>query len=462
MKKILTIVLGFVAVSALAQEQVTTQQPANPSKLTFKEAVKIGLDNNLNLNQQKNQLVATRVTKNAGLLGFGPTVNINGNAGRNDGNSFNQQQGRVVNGVLDFVNASLDANMPLFRGLNVINTYRASASSYDAQLHFVNRTSQDVIRDISRQFLTCLLDQRLVIINEKNVATQQQQYDQIREFVDAGMRAEVDLKNQEYQVKNAELLLVRAKNTLRNDKAALAQTLQLDPSISFDLADPDWTVESNSGVSLDELYATASERRSDLKRAQENEKASQFTFSATKSNYFPSINLFASYGSAYNYIYRTGEETSPEQLPRNRSFGSQFKEDNTQLTYGVAFRIPIYNAFQNRSNVIRTKMLYENAKLQTENTELTVKSEVLLAYQNLQDAKAGFEAASAQLAAAETSNALEKERYQLGISDIVALTQSNQTLTRAQQDYENARYTLMFQDLLINYATGTLNFENIP
>ncbi len=459
MKKILTIVLGFVTVSALAQEQTA---PATPSKLTFKEAVKIGLDKNLNLNQQKNQLVATRVTKNAGLLGFGPTVNINGNAGRNDGNSFNQQQGRVVNGVLDFVNASIDANMPLFRGLNVMNTYRASSSSYEAQLHFVNRTSQDVIRDVSRQFLTCLLDQRLVIINEKNVETQQQQYNQIREFVDAGTRAEVDLKNQEYQLKNAELLLVRAKNTLRNDKATLAQTLQLDPSIPFDLEDPNWTVGSNSGVSLDELYATASERRSDLKRAQENEKASQFTFSATKSTYFPSINLFASYGSAYNYIYRTGEETSPEQLPRNRSFVDQFREDNTQLTYGVAFRIPIYNAFTNRTNVVRSKMQYENARLQTENTEITVKNEVLLAYQNLQDAKAGFDAASAQLAAAETSNALEKERYALGISDIVALTQSNQTLTRARQDYENARYTLMFQDLLINYATGTLNFENIP
>jgi outer membrane protein len=253
---------------------------------------------------------------------------------------------------------------------------------------------------------------------------------------------------------------VRAKNTLRNDRAILAQTLQLDPTIQFELEDPMWEIKNSENVNLDDLYTVANERRSDLKRAEETENASQFTYSAAKSAYFPSINLFASYQSAYNYVYR-GEEP-PEQHPDNRNFSDQFAKDNTQLTYGVSFRIPIYNAFQNRAAISRNHMAYQNAKLQAENTKIVVKSEVLLAYQNLQDAKLAFEAAQAQLSAAETSNSLEKERYSLGISDIVALTQSNQTLTRAQSDFENARYTLMFQDLLINYATGTLNFEDIP
>ncbi len=456
MRKVILVLMTALATTMYAQEAATNP----PGKLTFKEAVKIGLDNNLNLNQQKNLLVSAKVTKSSGLLTLGPTVNINGNAGRNDGNSFNQQQGRVVNGVLDFVNASLDANMPLFRGLNAVNSYRAAGSNYESQLHFVNRTSQDVIRDISRQFLTCLLDQRLVIISEKNVETQRQQYDQIDEFVKAGIRAEVDLKNQEFQLKNAELLLVRAKNTLRNDKSLLAQTLQLDPTIAFELEEPNWEID-NTNIDLDALYKVASERRSDLKRAEENKKASQFTFAASKGAYYPSVNIFASYGSAYNYIYRSPDMT-PAQYPDNRSVRDQFIEDNTQLTYGVSFRIPIYNAFQSRATVTRNRMLYENAKLQHDNSEIIVKSEVLLAHQNLQDAQAAFEAAKAQLEAAETSNGLEKERYALGISDIVAITQSNQTLVRARSDYENARYTLMFQDMLIDYAVGTLNFEDIP
>jgi outer membrane protein len=433
-------------------------QDSTAAKLTFKEAVRIGLEKNLNLNQQKNILVSSRVDKSAGLLGFGPSVSINGNTGTNNGNSFNTQEGRVINGVLDFTNASIDANMPLFRGLNVFNNYRRSSNLYEAQLQNVNRTSQDVIRDVARQFLTCLLDQRLVVISQKNLESQQQQLEQISEQVSAGARAEVDQKNQEYQVMNANLLVLRARNTLRNDKAILAQYLQLDPSVGFDLEEPTWPVADLDALSLDELYRLGAERRSDLKMAEFNEKAAHFGYQATKGNYFPSVSLFLSYGSAYNYIHPSSGNPDPE----NRSFQQQFTSDNTQLTYGLSFRIPLYNAFLTRSNVVRNRVTYDNSKLTSENLSLTVKSEILLAYQNARDAQAAYEAAQAQLDAAQVSNSLERERYLLGISDIVALTQANQILTRAEAEMESARYTLMFQKMAINYATGTLTFEDIP
>lgn len=428
------------------------------TSLTIKEAVKIGLEKNVTLNQQKNLLTASRVTKTSGLLQLGPSVNVNGNVGQRDGNSFNQQEGRVINGVLDFTSASLNASMPLFNGLSGISYYRQSNSLYEAQLNTVNRTSQDVIRDVSSQYLVCLLDQQLVSINEKNLETQQQQYEQIKEHVSAGSRAEVDLLNQEYQVKNAELLVLRARNTLRNDKATLSQIIQLDPMVTFTLEEPSWQMTDLGELTIDELYNIASERRNDLEGARQNEKVAQFGYHAVKGGYFPSVNAFASYGSAYNYIHPS--DVIPD--PQNRTFDQQFFSDNTVLTYGVSFNIPIHNAFQNRSTTVRNRMLYENSKIQTKGLETRVKSEVLLAYQNLQDAQASFEVAEAQVKAAETAYKLEKERYDLGISDIVTLMQVTQLYTRAQGDYVSARYTLMFQNLLINYAVGTLRFEDIP
>lgn len=439
-------------------KQAFSQQDSLTATLSFKEAVKIGLQNNITLNQEENTLIATRTDKTSRWLQLGPIVSLNGNAGRNDGNSFNRQQGRVINGVLDFTNVSIDASMPLFNGLNVMHSARQSNSLYEAQLNRVNRSRQDVIRNVSGQYLTCLLDQQLVNINEKNLETQVKQYEQIRAQIEAGSRAEVDLFNQEYLVKNGELLVLRANNTLRNDKAALSQTLQLDPSISFELEEPAWQLTDLSLLSVEELYTIASERRSDLEQAKQTEKSAQYGYYALKGNYFPSVYAFASYGSAYNYIHRS--EDIPD--PQNRTFDQQFFTDNTQLTYGVTFRVPIYGAFQNRARVVRSKMVYENSKIQTSGLENTVKSEVLLAYQNLQDAQASFKVAESQAKAAELSYSLEKERYDLGITDIVSLTQASQAYTRAQGDYASAKYTLMFQNLLINYAVGTLKFEDIP
>jgi outer membrane protein len=443
----------FLSVVALAAMSCNlyAQDPA-PATLTFKDAVKIGLENHVLLNQRENQLKYTQLNKRSTLLQLGPGVQANGEIGRSDGNSFNQQLGEVINGVTDYVTGRISASMPIFNGLYQLNTYRQANSANEAQLHYVNRTKQDVIRDVSNQFLQCMLDQQLVRINEENVRTQTQTYDQIKAQVDVGSKAEADLINQEYQLKNAELVLVRARNTFKNDKATLALTLLVDPT--FEIADVDWDLNSVmiDSLSLTEMHDVAANRRDDLKFAEHSEKSAHYGYSAMKGRYYPSINAFAVYGSQYNYI-----AGAP-----NRTFNEQFRTDNTRFTYGVSFTIPIYGGLLYRSQATQQKVLYENAKLAHKNTEVTVKTDVLRAYQNFSDAKTAYSATDAQLRAATLSYNMEKERYDLGISDIVQLTTANQAYVKAQGDYQSAIFTLMFQRLLINYSIGTLRFEDIP
>jgi outer membrane protein len=429
-------------------------QTNEKATLTFKEAVKIGLDNNVVLNQQKNQLNYTQTNKTASLLQLGPSVDASLNAYRNDGNSFNQQEGRVVNGKIDYVNGSIDASIPVFTGLNILNQYKQATNQNEAQLHLVAQSSQDVIRDVAIQYLTCLLDQELIKIDEENVAAQQLQYDQIKAQVDVGTKAEADLFNQEYQLKNAELLLVRSRMKLRNDLANLALTIQIDPGVYFEVAQVDWDINelAADSLSVPELYAVAKDRRSDLKRADFAEKAARFGYASFKGRYFPSIYAGASYGSRYNYIY--GES--------NRSFDEQFRTDNTQFGYGINMTIPIFYGMRNRAQTALAKVTYENAKLLEKDTEVKVKSQVISAYQNFNDSKSAYAASAAQLRAADLTYKTEKERYDLGISNMVQLIITNQAYVKAKGDFQNAKYTLMFQKLLINYATGTLKIEDIP
>jgi outer membrane protein len=442
----------FLILSSLMPEVIA--QDNQKATLTFKEAVKIGLDNNVILNQQKNQLNYTQTNKTASLLQLGPSIDANLNAYRNDGNSFNQQEGRVVNGKIDYVNGSIDANIPVFTGLNVLNQYRQAKNQNEAQLHLVAQSSQDVIRDISNQYLTCLLDQELIKIDEENVETQRLQYDQIKAQVDVGSKAEADLFNQEYQLKNAELLLVRSKIKLTNDLATLALTLQIDPALILEVAQVNWDINeiAADSLSVPDMYAIAKERRNDLKRADYAEKAARFGYSSFKGRYFPSIYAGASYGSRYNYIY--GES--------NRSFDEQFRSDNTQFGYGLSMTIPIFYGMRYRAQAALSKVTYDNAKLLEKDTEVRVKSDVITAYQNFNSAKANYDASAAQLRAAELTYKMEKERFDLGISNMVQLTTTNQAYVKAEGDFQNAKYTLMFQKLLINYATGTLKIEDIP
>ena len=124
--------------------------------------------------------------------------------------------------------------------------------------------------------------------------------------------------------------------------------------------------------------------------------------------------------------------------------------------------IPIFYGFRYRCQAALSKVTYENAKIRTHNTEVTVKSDVIRAYQNFNDTKTAYGAANAQLRAAELTYKMEKERYDLGISTMVQLTTTNQAYVKAKGDFQNAKYNLMFQRLMIAYATGTLKIEDIP
>jgi outer membrane protein len=435
----------FFSVTAYAQE---------PVKLSFREAVRIGLESNVDLNQQKNQLEYTEINKTSSMLQLGPSIQGNASAYRVDGNSFNQQAGEVINGQIDYINGSIDASIPIFNGLRQVNLYRQAKAQNEAQLYNVNRSSQDVIQIVANQFLTCLLDMQLIKIDEENVAAQQLQYDQIKVQVELGSKPESDLYNQLYQLKNAELLLVRTRNKLKNDKTTLATTIQIDPSVPLELEEIDWNINAviADSLSLSEMYDIALNRRSDLKQAENTERAAHYGFSSFKGRYYPSLYGGASFGSRYNYIHGAD----------NRPFDDQFRTDNRQFSYGVSLIIPIYNGLQFRSQAALSKANYKNAKILRESAGVQVKADVILAYQNFNDAITNYEASQAQLNAAELTYNTEKERYDLGISDIVQLAVVNQTYIRAQADYQSSLFRLMFQRLLINYSLGTLKFEDIP
>ncbi|MEP2774299.1 MAG: TolC family protein [Fulvivirga sp.] len=445
MKKI---IIGFFV---LATFTVNAQEL---SQLTFSEAVNIALKNNVSLKQQRNQLDATSMQKTSSLARLGPSVSIGGNLGRNEGNSFNQQEGRVVNGVVDFMSGSLNANMVLFNGMNRTNAFKQSQSQLESQMHFIERTSQDVIQLVSIQYLQCLLDQELLRIDRGNLESQQKQLEQIEAQVEAGSRAKVDVYNQEFQVKNAELSVLRSEIRLRNDKAVLAQTLQLDAQTDFDVLEPGWDVNSisMSEMELSELYELAMKNRADYQQALANESAAKYGYQSQNGRYYPSISAFFSYGSQYNDV--KGFDS--------RTFDQQFFEDNLQTTYGLSFNIPIFGGFQTRATTVQSKVNYENAQLDVENTETVVESDVLRAYQSYQDAITNYQASKAQLEAAQLSFDLEEERYKLGISDLVQFTQANQSLVGAKADLAQSSYTLLFQDILLQYAVGTLKFEDIP
>ncbi|MEJ2006409.1 MAG: TolC family protein, partial [Cyclobacteriaceae bacterium] len=163
---------------------------------------------------------------------------------------------------------------------------------------------------------------------------------------------------------------------------------------------------------------------------------SRYGLAAQKGNYYPELAAFFNYGSAYNFIVGT-----PDSVARN--FDQQFFSDNVQKNYGLALRIPVLQGLQTRNQVVRAKVNYQNAQIQTQQAENTARLEVLNAYQNLRDALTNYEVTQVQLEAAELNIQLQEERYRLQASSFVEYTQANSDYVEAKATHAQAKYVLL-------------------
>jgi outer membrane protein len=458
--------------------------------LTFEEAVKIALENSVRLNQERNNLQLSQVQKTSSIAGIGPNVSATLTATQFNGNSFNANAGRVINGVRDNLSGSINANMNLFSGFNRINSIRQFSSQLESQSYLVHRTSQDVINTVSNQYLQVMLDVELLRIAKENFEVAQKQFDQVKEQVNLGSRAPVDEYNQDAQTKAAELRYVQAEITLNNDKALLSQTLLLDPFEQYDVEKPSWDINSIGleELKIDELADRAKEHRGDYLSAQKNEESQKYAMRASKGLMMPSLYAFANYGSAYNYQYgipdsiqltRTNVVTDPSApsgyslqnsvLPglygnpeKPRPFSEQFRTNNVYKSYGFQLTIPLFNGYQNKTAYVQRRIQYENSQLTRKNLEFQIRNDVLQAVRNYEGAKKAFAVSSDQLRAAEMAFQLETERYNLGVTNFVEYFNANRVYVQAQTDKAQAEYRLVFQKILLEYAVGTLKTESTP
>ena len=437
---------------------IITQQAWSQKKmLTFQDAIKIAMKNSVVLNQQKNNLMYNEMQRTASYAGLGPTVSANAGASQVIGNTYNPNTLEVINGKFEQVTGSINANLNLFSGFYQVNMVRQSSSLLEAQSYYINRTAQDVINTVSAQYLTVLVDVELLRIALENFEVLKIQLALVRQQVELGSRSHVEGYTQDSQTKAAEIKALQAEIQLVNDKGLLTQTLLMDPSEQFDVAKPDWDINAigSEEADLQNLFDSSLKNRGDYLRAKKNEEAAKYSMKASRAGMMPSLSAYGTLFSAYNHVYGNLNE---------RPFDVQFKTDNLKKAYGLQLYIPIFGGnqnLQNRTAFVQQKVQHLNSQELTKNAEIQVKTDVVRAFENFKLHKRTFAVSLEQLTAAEMAFELEKERYNLGVTNQVDYLQANRILVQSQTDRAQAEYRLLFQKVLLDYATGTLKPEDL-
>lgn len=434
----LPILITAVSVSPL--QFASAQQ-----SISFKDAVDIALERNVELKKSENDVVLSESAVTKAKADFLPNLNFGSTLSRNWGLSFDQTAGRLVNAVSDGVNGSVSSSVNLFNGFSDVAGLNQAKLQLEADKEALNRSEQVVYFNVVSSYLSVLLAMEQVAIRQEDLSSQQQQLARIEEFTRLGARPISDLYQQQATAAQSELSLLEAEQNVELQKVALIQILELDPFVEYSFEAPranDLPLDQIN-YDLDTILRMSLEKRSDYLSRKLAVDAAAEGIRIAKSSRYPSLNLSGSYGTSYS-------------SSRQDDFAGQFG-DNRSGSARLSLNIPIFNRLSTKTNLERSQISYTNLKLDLQNYEQSVLLDVRREYLAYQSLAKQLEVSQIQLDAARQAQEVEQERYNVGASTLVELNQARVAFVNAASNRAQVIYRFIFQSKLIDYYIGVLD-----
>lgn len=457
--KLLAILL-LLGMAAAVQAQDST----DVRKITLNEAIDIALDNNFSLKQARNNVDAAEAGVLSAKADFAPSVSARMSGSRSVGTQFNQIQLRYVKETRNSINGSIGADVTLFQGFRNIMNLRQSEANASYEKSNLQRTRETIVFNTASQFLQILVDEELLQISRQNLDASKQQMEQIKAQVEVGSRPVVDQYNQESTVASNELEVIQRENTLQYDKTKLIRTLQLDPLDDYSFEAPDVKTKAIKPEKLDlrALTNQALQNRNDLQAQRLLINSRKYSLQTARANYYPSISANIGISSNYFDQYRAievvnGPNGQPMTQQTSLGFRDQFFDQLVTRSAGISVNVPIFSNLNTRTNVQQARINFKNAKLALEDKKYAVQEEVRQAYNDYTSLAKQLETTKKALTAAEKTYETQKERYSVGASTFIELSQANADYVQAKANRVRAVYNFLFQEKLLDYYLGKLN-----
>lgn len=444
LSRLSAVALAAILIFASAASSLVRAQEIRT--ITFDEAVRIALDQNIALRQAENVTELRSINVSRERMNFLPSLSLNSNGRQSYGRTFSQSEGMVVDQLSRNFSAGLDASVNIFRGFGDVASYEQSQHLRDAGLLSYEWQRQTTVFNVMSSYLTLIERREQIRIQEENLESQMRQLEQIREFTEVGSRPISDLYQQQAAVAAAELEVLRAQRLYQIGEATMIQILQLDPLGNYDFEAP--TVDDLELEMMDlqpgQLLRDAFNQRNDLEAQALTIRAAEQGIRAARSTYWPSVNLSGGVGSSYSNL---------RLLP----FQDQFFDSNRSGSLGLSLSFPIFDRFATRNNVQQARVEYNNSQLALEDTRQDIAVQVRQAYLDYLTAEKQLDVTDKQLRAANQALEAEEERYNLGAATLVELSQARASQVQASSNWVQARYDFIFQEKLLDYYTGELD-----
>lgn len=426
---------------------------------TLEECVEYAVENNISIQQTEltNESLAEDIRSAEG--NFYPSFNVTMNQGWNFG-SFIGQDGTRIARDSRTNNFNASTGVTLYNGgRNRMNLIQAK-KNLEAAGFDLEESKNNIMLFVVNSYLNVLLNKESVRIAKDQVEISKKQIEFTKELVDAGSSPKADLLDAQATLASNEEQLTTAQNQVDLALLSLAQLLQL-PHRGFDVETVELSVNSSSLVynDTDQIFNTALGILPEIKSAELAVENSELSVKMAKAANIPTLSLGGGFGSSYQHsqgkddvrIIIDPDTGVPTTIPNG--FWQQM-EDNFGSNFGFRLNIPVFNNFQNKTNIARQKINQERAELDLIDHQIKLRESIEQAYADAKASLNQFVSAEKSLVAQEESFKNAQVSYSSGVMTSFDFDQIRNRLVNAQVNLVNAKYNFVFRTKLLEFYLG--------
>ena len=456
-------VLLCVAIATQAQDK----------KWTLAACVQHALENNISVKQSELNLEVTEADRLSAMGNFLPSLNLSGSVSENTGLSFNPVTNNAQTTTFLSATGRINVGYTLFDGLRNVRQVQRAKMNKLAATYSLDKMKDDIALFVANGYLQVLTNKaNLESAKSQNLVTLEQ-IEQTKALVDAGTLPRGDLL--EIEANNASELqnIATLENAVTISLISLAQLLLIEDYKNFDIIDEGYDIVPNeiSEKPVAEIIAAASENRSEVKIAEQNVAIAEKDLQIARGGYLPTLSAFFGYDTRYTNATNFVQDIDPNnptitqpigvvqdtgqtvvgEFPNtiSREIGADPFIDqlyqNDGISYGLQLNIPIFNGFQVRSNVMRSKVNVELANYQLEQAKLDLESNVYQAYVDAKGSLKAYEAAKKATESQELAYQYAKDRYDVGLTNAFDFSQSKVRYDNSVISLNRAKYDYIFR-----------------
>lgn len=442
--------------------------------LSLNESIAIAIKNNIDVAQSALQVETASVNHSQSKTNLLPTVNGEIAHGMNRGRSIDPFTNSYVNQKINYANYSLGSDIVLFNGLTLQNAIKQNMFLFDAAKMDLQQTKDNLTLAVILAYLQVLSNDDQVALAKKQVAVTQVQLDRLEKLNKEGAIDPPQVFDLKGQLKEAELNLVTAQNSVASSKLSLSQLM----NIAFD---PNIQLEKVSGEELlqpfpftvDEVYNKATNELALVKAAELRVKSADAAVKVSKGLLYPTLalrgNLNSNFSSAASQEVFTNitEEPTPGYVMFNGSkqpvyvsqknfrtekinYSDQLK-NNVFSNVGISLRLPIFNSLASRNRVKLATIQSKNAGLQFQNVKIALRQEIEQAYLNMNNAWSRYKILLEQVAAYAESFRAAEVRFNAGVGTTVDYMIAKDNVDRAHINLVSTQYDYLLRKKILEF-----------